>query len=301
MNHLRSRMLRRSWLHPLFRQSKPLLATIVLAQMFIMIFLSSCSNDQIRYLIIAATEELAKRAQTMGSLQTLQSMPVGWPQQPGFSSVPTWQPPAPPTAPQNPAANMMQPSPAWNPQPIASPHAPLPARGDQNPSANQPAQAVLTNLAFSADNGQVNGTVAPAVAGAQATVAATLVEKDRSPQPQFTSSAPTSSAPQEIIKPVTAEATVVSLEPAKAGVDHGDDLLNKLVLIYQEATEYPVDLLEPDANLEADLGIDSVKQMQVLGIVKERFSFDLPEDMDMKELRTIREIADSIRPLAKLN
>jgi acyl carrier protein len=251
-------------------------------------------------LIIAATEELAKRAQAMGSLQAPQSLPVGWPQQPGSSNVPTWQPPAPPTAPQNPAANLMQPSPAWNPQLITSPPTPLPVRPDQNPSANQPAQAVLTNFASSAENGQVNGTFAPAVAAAQATVAATQVENDRTPQPQFTSSAPTSSASQEIIKPVTAEVTAVSEEPAKAGVDHGDDLLNKLVLIYQEATEYPVDLLEPDANLEADLGIDSVKQMQVLGIVKEKFSFDLPEDMDMKALRTIREIADSIRPLAKL-
>jgi acyl carrier protein len=265
-----------------------------------MIFLSSCSNDQIKYLIIAATEELAKRAQAMGSLQAPQSMPVGWPQQPGFSGLPTWQPPAPPTASQNPAANLMQPSPVWNHQPIASPPTPLPVRPDQNPSANQPAQVVLTNFASSADNGQVNGTVVPAEA-ARATVAATQVEKARSAQPQFNSSAPTSSAPQEIIKPVTAEATVVSLAPAKAGVDHGDELLNKLVLIYQVATEYPVDLLEPDANLEADLGIDSVKQMQILGIVKEKFSFDLPEDMDMKELRTIREIADSIRPLAKLN
>jgi acyl carrier protein len=50
-------------------------------------------------------------------------------------------------------------------------------------------------------------------------------------------------------------------------------------------------------DLEADLGIDSVKQMQVLGMIKERHGFDLPEDMDMKGMRTICEVADSVRHL----
>lgn len=112
------------------------------------------------------------------------------------------------------------------------------------------------------------------------------------PQPQTSEPAATT-LPQAPPMQAAAQAT-----PA---VDHGDALLNQLILVYQEATEYPAEILDPDANLEADLGIDSVKQMQVLGLVREKFSFELPADIDMKAMRTIREVADSIRPLAKIS
>ena len=41
-----------------------------------------------------------------------------------------------------------------------------------------------------------------------------------------------------------------------------------------EATGYTVDELEPDLELEAELGIDTVKQAELMGAIKERFGIE---------------------------
>jgi acyl carrier protein len=42
------------------------------------------------------------------------------------------------------------------------------------------------------------------------------------------------------------------------------DVLSQLLAIVSDRTGYPEDMLDPDANIEADLGIDSIKRMEVL-------------------------------------
>ncbi|MDU6076107.1 MAG: acyltransferase domain-containing protein [Bifidobacterium breve] len=49
-----------------------------------------------------------------------------------------------------------------------------------------------------------------------------------------------------------------------------DDVRTALLDALCEATGYPAEVIDPDMDLEADLGIDSVKQMQALGTVAER-------------------------------
>lgn len=60
-----------------------------------------------------------------------------------------------------------------------------------------------------------------------------------------------------------------------------------------EKTGYPVDMLEPDMDLEGELGVDSIKQVEILSSLRDRFP-ELPEvDPDeLSELRSIRAIAD---------
>jgi hypothetical protein len=43
-----------------------------------------------------------------------------------------------------------------------------------------------------------------------------------------------------------------------------------VLAIIAEKTGYPVDALAPDMDLEADLGIDSIKRVEILGAVNER-------------------------------
>ncbi|MFD9004706.1 SDR family NAD(P)-dependent oxidoreductase, partial [Streptomyces sp. NPDC059582] len=57
-------------------------------------------------------------------------------------------------------------------------------------------------------------------------------------------------------------------------------------------TGYPVEMLEPGMDVEADLGIDSIKRVQILGALQE--SFPVSEDVDpevLAELRTLDDIA----------
>ena len=66
-----------------------------------------------------------------------------------------------------------------------------------------------------------------------------------------------------------------------------------LLEVVAEKTGYPTDMLGRDMQLEADLGIDSIKRVEILSTLQERVS-DLPEvsTADLGELRTLGEILD---------
>lgn len=68
----------------------------------------------------------------------------------------------------------------------------------------------------------------------------------------------------------------------------------KVTEVFAEVTRYPADILHPDASLEEDLGIDSVKLGEVFSVLRERFH--LPEELVVprEQLGTIRQIAVGI-------
>ena len=53
-----------------------------------------------------------------------------------------------------------------------------------------------------------------------------------------------------------------------------------------EKTGYPEEMLENDLDLEADLGIDSVKQGEIFATVREAFNYQMDENADIKEFNT---------------
>jgi enoyl-[acyl-carrier protein] reductase III len=59
-------------------------------------------------------------------------------------------------------------------------------------------------------------------------------------------------------------------------------------------TRYPMEVLDPGANLEEDLGIDSVKLGEVFAVLREKY--DLPEKMDLprEKLQTIGGVAEAL-------
>ncbi|GEM_PF-3170899 len=65
-------------------------------------------------------------------------------------------------------------------------------------------------------------------------------------------------------------------------------LRDKLV----EKTGYPAEMLEPELDLEADLGIDSVQRAEIWAILLEEHG--MPEDLEPKGARTIRELAQCL-------
>ena len=56
--------------------------------------------------------------------------------------------------------------------------------------------------------------------------------------------------------------------------------------------------LTPDANLELDLGFDSMERVELLTALEQRFGADVPEE-EMQRLYTVRELAESIRQHAR--
>ncbi|MDF2273247.1 beta-ketoacyl synthase N-terminal-like domain-containing protein, partial [Streptomyces coacervatus] len=69
-------------------------------------------------------------------------------------------------------------------------------------------------------------------------------------------------------------------------------VMDALMGAVAEKTGYPVEMLEPGMDVEADLGIDSIKRVQILGALQE--SYPVSEDVDpevLAELRTLDDIA----------
>jgi acyl transferase domain-containing protein/NAD(P)H-dependent flavin oxidoreductase YrpB (nitropropane dioxygenase family)/acyl carrier protein/NAD(P)-dependent dehydrogenase (short-subunit alcohol dehydrogenase family) len=73
-----------------------------------------------------------------------------------------------------------------------------------------------------------------------------------------------------------------------------DDHVKKIKKIISTQTGYSEDMLENDLDLEADLGIDTVKQVEIFGKITSELNFEVPEDLKLRELNTIKKIAEYI-------
>ncbi len=76
----------------------------------------------------------------------------------------------------------------------------------------------------------------------------------------------------------------------------GDEsaLLKEVTALFAEKTGYPVEMLDPKLDLEADLGIDSVKQIEILGMIRRKFQLELKEDFSLKQTPTLEAIVKMI-------
>ena len=121
----------------------------------------------------------------------------------------------------------------------------------------------------------------------------------RPAQPDIaTQAAPPAAAPPPAPKPAAApvQTQPVAEPDAPAALAPGSGNAVSLVRsIIAEKTGYPEDMLEPDMDLEGELGVDSIKQVEILSTLRERMP-DLPEidPEQLVELRTISAIAAMI-------
>lgn len=84
--------------------------------------------------------------------------------------------------------------------------------------------------------------------------------------------------------------------PAARGTDTAD-VLGELRSLYADAVGYPVDVFEPGTELEADLGIDSIRQTELLVRVLEKYS--LPrEQVRITEYTTLESVAELVAELS---
>jgi polyketide-type polyunsaturated fatty acid synthase PfaA len=90
-----------------------------------------------------------------------------------------------------------------------------------------------------------------------------------------------------VAEPASSSAQVVAFDVAA--------LTNEMLKVVAEKTGYPTEMLELDMDMEADLGIDSIKRVEILGSIQESYP-ELPElDPEaLSELRTLKQIVDYI-------
>ncbi|MGW4563783.1 SDR family NAD(P)-dependent oxidoreductase, partial [Streptomyces sp. NPDC004561] len=98
-------------------------------------------------------------------------------------------------------------------------------------------------------------------------------------------------ADAEAEAPVVPSAALAEPVPAESG----PDVARAVLEIISERTGYPVDMIEPDLDLEADLSIDSIKRAEIAGELAKRLGIaggaDLLDDAELEDLTKARTAA----------
>ncbi|MEQ9315068.1 MAG: phosphopantetheine-binding protein, partial [Henriciella sp.] len=112
---------------------------------------------------------------------------------------------------------------------------------------------------------------------------------------------PPAARPQPEAAPAQPSAAMASQSVAQASSPPVHDFSAIVTSLVSEKTGYPADMLEPDMDLEGELGVDSIKQVEILSALRDQMP-DLPEiePEQIAELRTIRKIADFLSPATSI-
>ncbi|MFQ5731098.1 MAG: phosphopantetheine-binding protein [Planctomycetaceae bacterium] len=108
-------------------------------------------------------------------------------------------------------------------------------------------------------------------------------------------------AAPEAVASVVAAATPMSAATAtKPSNLNAEDLETFLVNFVVEQTGYPPEMVELDADLEADLGIDSIKKAQLFGEMAEHIDvqIEISEDTSLDDFPTLRHVMDFLSSAA---
>jgi acyl carrier protein len=103
-------------------------------------------------------------------------------------------------------------------------------------------------------------------------------------------------APAPLAPAVSAESPAVSAElPTPRKRLSRDDIEAQIRTLYAVALEYPEEVFDPGAELEADLGVDSVKQTELMARLGELFALGpRPEGLRMGDYRTFGRLVDFV-------
>ncbi len=102
-------------------------------------------------------------------------------------------------------------------------------------------------------------------------------------------------AAQPVAKPAV-QAAASKPAPVAAPAASGSKLRTTLLEVVAEKTGYPVEVLDMDLDIEAGLGIDSIKRVEILSALMERHP-ELPE-MQLSELGGLRTLGDLLNAVA---
>ncbi len=110
-----------------------------------------------------------------------------------------------------------------------------------------------------------------------------FVNERSGPAPTAPATAP---APASPAPAAPAPEPVAAAEPAAAA----DDVEQRVLAIVAEQTGYPPDLLDMDLDLEADLGIDTVKQAEVFATIREAYGIERDDSLKLRDYPTLNHV-----------
>jgi acyl transferase domain-containing protein/NAD(P)-dependent dehydrogenase (short-subunit alcohol dehydrogenase family) len=105
-------------------------------------------------------------------------------------------------------------------------------------------------------------------------------------------------APPASRRPVDAESVPVPLPAVQTrtlpGKSEIPDVQDMILTLFEEKTGYEREMLDFDLDLEADLGIDTIKQAQIFASIREKYNLPREEGIRLKDFPTLRHVIDYI-------
>src|SRR5207245_2017966 len=94
--------------------------------------------------------------------------------------------------------------------------------------------------------------------------------------------------------PAPAQLQIPAVEASAAAPFAGDQLFNsvkeRVLALVVEKTGYPKDMLDLDLDLEADLGVDTVKQAEMFAAIREIYSIPRDENRKLRDYPTLAHV-----------
>jgi acyl transferase domain-containing protein/acyl carrier protein/NAD(P)-dependent dehydrogenase (short-subunit alcohol dehydrogenase family) len=114
-------------------------------------------------------------------------------------------------------------------------------------------------------------------------------------KPELKPSAPAVTAPAVAPSaPAPAVAPAPTPTPAPAAAPAVDPVAAKVLAVVAEKTGYPPEMLDLDLDLEADLGVDTVKQAETFAAIREAFNIERIENLKLRDYPTLRHVIDFV-------
>lgn len=115
------------------------------------------------------------------------------------------------------------------------------------------------------------------------------------PAPEPVSQAQTTQTETQTKMPQSAPPPPVQSEPVAAPAS--DPIVEQVLKIVAAKTGYPQDMLDLDLDLEADLGIDTVKQAETFASIREQFGIPFQEGLSLRDYPTLQSVIDFVRKM----
>ena len=113
----------------------------------------------------------------------------------------------------------------------------------------------------------------------------------------------TGGIPLPIVTPLVASAvseasaapTPIDIPVEVPQIESNEQLVNLVVEVVVQHTGYPADFVELDQDLEGELGIDTVKQAEIMADIREQFTLPLDEDFVLSDYPTLNHMIGYIQ------
>ena len=99
-------------------------------------------------------------------------------------------------------------------------------------------------------------------------------------------------SPISTVTPISKIEVPVQGQPMSVVQGMSLDIIEKEVIqIICNMTGYPADMVEPEIDLEADLGVDTVKKMEIMADLAEKYRMQFRKDFNISHVSTVKSIA----------